>query len=299
MAAIPPSTPAAPQYIINATEASFQQEVLPLSSRMPVLLSFWTDAIASSKELTSSLETLAKEAQGAFVLAKVNINANPNLAQQLQVESTPNVTAIYQGRLINKLTEALPLDELRTWLQSFLGEEAIPTPEADPLEEGKAHLEAGDQSAAIAAFNTHLQKNPGAPESSLALARIAMEKGDAQSAKALIDQIATPLSHSHLSEVAALEFMLNAPPSEHSEEDLRAAIKTNSLDYQARHDLAMLLAGQGKLTDALEELLAIVIRDRSWEDDRARETMVKLFEVMGLQSPDTRTWQKRLGRAMY
>ncbi len=298
MAAIPP-TPQNSPTVIEVTEANFQQEVLQRSMTTPVLVDFWADWCGPCKALTPILEQLAEEAQGNFVLAKLNTEENPRIAQYFQIQSIPNVKAIFQGQLVNEFTGALPIDKIRDWLKSFLGDEVFPAPKADPIADAKALLEQDDRDGAIALYNTHLQQNPGSPLSTLPLARIALEQGDRTSAKALLEQLAEDLTPAQRADVSSLRFMIDAEPSEHSEDDLRAAITENPLDYQARHDLAMLLATQGNLDGALEELLAIVIRDRTWEDDQARKTMVKLFEVMGLHSPETRAWQKRLGRAMY
>ncbi len=287
-------------HIIEVTEANFQEEVVQRSMTTPVVIDFWADWCGPCKALTPILEELTARYNGAFILAKLNTEENPRIAQYFQIQSIPNVKAIFQGRLVNEFTGALPIDKIDEWLKTFIDPDSIPETPTDYIQEGHDALEQGDTQAAVEAFNTHLKENPGSPDSSIALARIALQQQDTASVRALLDQInADALTPKHESDIAAIKFMLDAETPERSEEELKDAIKANSLDYQARHDLAMLYASQGELDSALGELLDIVIRDREWEDDKARKTMVQLFEVMGLTSSKTREWQKKLGRAMY
>ena len=287
-------------HVIDVTEANFQQEVIQRSMTTPVVVDFWADWCGPCKALTPILEELAASANGAFVLAKLDTEKNPRIAQYFRIQSIPNVKAIFQGRLVDEFTGVLPRPQIVEWLAKIIGEDALTDEELDPIEEARELLEAGEQQDAFTILNALLQQHPGHPDASIMLAREAMKQGNKDGARALLDQIAsTDLTAEHQSDISAIRFMLDITPPTRSRQELEEAIATSSLDHEARHELAMTHLLQGDFEQALDQLLNIVIRDREWEDDHARKTMVKIFEVMGLQSPETRAWQKKLGRAMY
>ena len=296
-AAPPPSAAAA--YIFDVNEATFQQDVLQRSMAMPVLVAFSSQGSPTSRALMSVLEEVTREVDGIFALARLNIDKNPYLAQQLQIQSLPHVKLLSQGRVAGEFSGAKTREQVREWLKGFFGED-LPEAPTDPIAEGEAALQAGDTGAAIVAFNAHQQQHPGSPKSLLPLARLALGQQDKATARALLSNLPSEgLSPGERAEASGLQFMLELEPPEGDEGALREAIRTNPLDHASRHDLAMLYASRGEMDEALSALLEIVIRDRDWEEDKARQTMVQLFEVMGLNAPETRSWQKRLGRAMY
>ena len=289
---------AAASHVIDVTEANFQAEVLQRSLSALVIVSFWSGRSPQSGALNSILEEHAKRAKGKWVLARVDIDKAPRIAQALRLSAVPNVKAIAQGSMLDEFPGPFTKAGVEKWLENLLGE-PLPAEEIDRVKEGKRLIAAGELAAGIEHLNAHLAAHPGDPDASIALARMALEQGDRDAAKRLIAQIKTERTAQQKSDIHALEFLLSQDTAALDGDALRARIAADPKDYAARHDLAMWLAGRGDLEGALGELIEIVMRDREWEDDKARKTMVQLFEVMGVNEPATRAWQKRLGRAMY
>jgi putative thioredoxin len=180
-AAAPGGAPSA--HVLDVTEATFEEQVLRRSLQVPVLVDFWADWCGPCKQLSPLLERLAAEADGAWVLAKVDVDRNQMIAGQLQIQSIPTVLLALGGRLIQGFTGALPERELRAFLEQVLAAaeqaglpgpgrgadddagQAAPAPPAEPeVEQAEDALVRGDYPAAVAAYEALLSRKPNDPE---------------------------------------------------------------------------------------------------------------------------------------
>jgi putative thioredoxin len=172
-----PADPGAPVTVLDVTEATFEQEVLRRSLQVPVLVDLWADWCGPCKQLSPVLERLAAEAGGAWVLAKVDVDRNQQLAAQLQVQSIPTVVLALGGRLVQGFTGALPERDLRAFLEQVLaaaqqaglpgpgGDAAPPPAPVEPeVEQAEEALSRGDYAAAVAAYDALLLRRPNDPE---------------------------------------------------------------------------------------------------------------------------------------
>jgi len=165
--------------VFDVTDETFQVEVLDRSMTVPVVIDFWAEWCAPCKQLSPVLESLAQDDGGAWVLAKVDVDASPQLSAAAQVQSIPTVLVVWQGQVIPGFTGALPPEQVRLFLDEVLALVARapgapePTAAADPeLVTAEELMMAGDLPGAASAYREFLTQRPGHPEATAGLARV-------------------------------------------------------------------------------------------------------------------------------
>ncbi len=281
-------------YIVDVTEANFNEVVIQGSQRVPVVVDFWAPWCGPCKALGPTLEALAIEGKGAWILAKVNSDDNLRLVQAFRVQGIPAVKAVVGGKVVDEFTGAMPRPQLVEWLARF-----VPALERGPTLEDARALEAeGALDEARAMYEAILASDPQQVKAIGGLARISIQRGDLEGARQLVDAVPAARQGEVQDVRIALELsaQLDALPDRATLEAQHAA---DPSDLQVCHDLAMRLAQGGDYERAFALLLEIVKRDRSFKEDLGREAMIKLFALRGHADPLTITWQGHLGRAMY
>ncbi|MFC3284282.1 tetratricopeptide repeat protein [Litchfieldella rifensis] len=280
-------------YIVDVDMSNFQQVVLEGSMRTPVLLDCWAPWCEPCKSLTPVLEKLAREYAGAFVLAKLNIEEHQQIAAQLGIRSVPDVKLIMQGQLYDQFQGALPEKQIREWLSQYIQPPAD-APES-PEEQAQAALAAGDATTAREIYQQLVQDNPEHYDYQIDLASAVLAEGNAVDARAILDNL--PPEHRDAPRArgvrARLEFGEEAP----SQDEL--ADLEGRDDSEARFKRALRRVADGDYETGLDELLALMKADRSYGDDAARKTLLRVFDALGADHPLTVTYRRKLFALLY
>ncbi|GHE22420.1 thioredoxin family protein [Halomonas urumqiensis] len=269
------------------------QQILEFSMQVPVLLDCWAPWCEPCKNLMPILEKLTIEYQGAFILAKLNIDDNQEIAAQLGVRSVPDVKLISQGGLVDHFQGALPEKQIREWLERY-----FPAPEDAPasLEDQAAEaLEAGDPTTARTLYEELVQQNPEHIPYQVALARALVAQGNAAEARTLLDNLPPEDRDAPAARGvrASIEFGEEAP----SHEELAALSERD--DSEAHFKRALRRVADGDYEAGLEALLGLMKRDRAYGDDAARKTLLRVFDALGADHPLTVTYRRKLFALLY
>ena len=280
---------------IDVSLQDFKPVVIEGSMRAPVIVDFWAPWCAPCRALGPVLEKLEVEYQGKFTLAKINSDENQELAAQYGVRGIPNVKAFVGGRLVDEFSGALPDRQVREFL-----DRVIPTPSEElRLQAREVYRESRAGAKALTLLEQALELDPQNERALIDSALIMTDLGRLDEAKSFIGKL-SPLAQMDEA-VAALrsriDFAASAAASPDAEA-LRQRIAANPHDLDARLQLANLCAAKEDYAAALDQLLEIVRRDRTFGDDIARKTMLQIFNLLR-DGELVSEYRRRLARAMY
>ena len=266
-------------HVFDATADNFETEVLQKSLQTPVLVDFWAEWCGPCKTLGPILEKLAADYHGAFRLAKVDVDKEPQLAGAFQVRSIPTVFLVKDGQLVDGFPGALPEGQLREFLTHHgIEPAAAAADEAEAAPEAAAPL---DPHAEVVRLRHEAEAAPDNDELKLDLALALLRTGAAQEAEQLLDALPANLSTDDRAQRARsrLQFaavLKDAP----APQVLEAAIASNPDDLRARHLLGALRLVDGDAEAGLEQFLEMLRRDRNFDDGLPRKALIDAFRVV-------------------
>ncbi|MEH6416053.1 thioredoxin [Pseudomonas sp. CGJS7] len=269
-------TATAKPHVFDATTERFQEEVLQKSLKVPVLVDFWADWCQPCKTLGPILEKLAGEFNGAFELAKVDVEAEQQIAAAFQIRSIPTVFLVKDGQLVDGFAEALPESAVR----EFLKHHAI-EPAAAPEPEAAAEAPALDPHAEVVRLRHEVAEQPDKPELKLDLALALLATGAARESEQLLDALPANLATDDrsLRARAKLGFIAataDAPPAQ----TLEAAVAAQPGDLQARYLLGARLLVAGQEQAGLDQFIEMLRADRAFQDGLPRKALIDAFRVI-------------------
>jgi len=285
--------------MIDITLQNFEAELIQGSMQQPVLLDIWAPWCGPCKQLGPVLEKLETAYAGRFVLAKLNADEVPEIAGQLSqmfgVRSIPFCVMFSQGQPVDGFVGAVPEAQIREFLDKHVPSEAA-VEAAVETEEAEALIEDGDTAAALNKLQDALATDPGNDVTRFDFAKLLLQNGHVTEAR----QIYVPMAPKAMLDgrIAALGVWLTACERVATARDmatLDAAIAASKRDFDARYERAQLLMACEAFTEAMDELLEILMRDKAWNDGLARKTYVAILELMTKPAPKTAAPEAKKG----
>lgn len=305
----PASASSTSPYVKESGLQTFAADVLEASREVPVIVDFWAPWCGPCKTLGPMLEAAVDAAGGAVKMVKVNIDENPEIAQQLRVQSIPTVYAFRNGQPVDGFMGALPESQVKAFVATLAGGAGHghdhghggPEHTAEVLGVAAQALEAGDVAMAAQAYGHVLQDEPGHPQAVAGLARAYLAGGDVERARATLQMVRPDAAGDDAIRAVEAELKLREAPAPETGEvaALRARLDADPRDHQARFDLAGVLDAAGDREGAIAELLELTRRDRKWNDEAARKQLVTLFEAMGPTDERTLDGRRRLSSILF
>ncbi|MEA2906270.1 MAG: putative thioredoxin [Alphaproteobacteria bacterium] len=293
------ATAAANGAVKDTTTQTFLKDVIEESKRQPVLVDFWAEWCGPCKQLTPVLEKVVKAAKGKVKLVKMDIDKHPQIPGQLGIQSIPAVFAFVNGQPVDGFMGNLPESQVVAFLERVT-KGKIGGEEQDHLKAADAALAAGDATGAADLYAQVLAQDGGNLAALAGLTRAYVKAGAIEQAKQTLALV--PEAKRNDSAVVAARAALEVAEQAQSVgpvAELEQKLAADPLDHQARFDLAVALNSKGKRQDAVDHLIAIVRRDRKWNDDGARKQLVQFFEAWGPTDEATVDGRKRLSSILF
>ena len=285
----------------DVTAATFMAEVVDASFDQPVIVDFWAPWCGPCKQLGPMLERVVRGANGAVRMVKLNIDENPEIAQQMRIQSIPAVYAFKDGRPVDGFVGAVPESQVKQFVQRLGGGRGGPSPIDEAMAMAKEAAQSGDHASAAALFSQILQHEPEHWEALGGLVRAFVARGELDKARQALGRV--PKEQANHAEIvaarSALELAEQAQKAMGGAAKLKSRLEQNPDDHEARFELATALFGSGQREQAIDELLSLFKRDRKWNEEAARKQLVKFFEAMGPTDPLTLSARRRLSSLMF
>lgn len=277
--------------VVEISAQNFQNEVVEKSKQVPVLLEFYADEAEESRQLAPTLQKLAKEYGGKFALARVNIRENQQLVQQLQVRTLPTIKIIFQGQMADNLEGPQQESQLREILdQLTMSPIELIRGQIDEL------LSQGQRGTAIQLLQQAIQQEPNNYALQAELADLLVMENRIDDARQIIAGLPedTDGVGKARNRIAFRDQASELPPIETLAKEAESAP-----DPGKRIDLAVRLVADDQIEAALEQLLEALKQDRTFDEERARKTMIQVFELLGKGNELATAYRRKMFTFLY
>ena len=289
--------------IIEVITENFMSDVIERSKETPVIVDFWAPWCEPCKQLTPVIEKIVKEKNGNVILAKMNIDESPEVAQQLKIQSIPAVMAFNDGQPVDGFIGVQPEKNITEFINKISSLKNSSSIEENIIA-GKKYIDDGDIETAALVFSEILKIEPENISAKSMLARCLLRSDQIDEAEDIINTL-PPNSESNQdfvsvrSEVEVFKNAKNNPISNEQEDELRRDIDKNPMNHQIRLDLAKLLLAKGENENAINELLKIIEFNPKWNDGEARKQLIEIFNILGNENILVIEGRKKLSSMLF
>lgn len=287
-------------WVKDGTTASFTTDVVQTSQEKLVLVDLWAPWCGPCKQLGPMIEKVVNNAGGAVDLVKIDIDQNPQIAQALRVQSIPAVFAFKNGQPVDAFMGALPESQIKEFVEKNLGEAIGASPLEEALAAGIQAFEEDNMEVALAALVQVLEHEPEHAHAKAYLSRVYLNLGESEAAEELLSTFDEKEKSDPVisAAIAALSLAQNATDSGELA-PLEAAVNANPEDLEKRFEYAQALIGGGSYEAGGDQLIEIIKRDQEWNENAAREELLKMFEVLGQMHDITKHFRRQLSSVLF
>ena len=289
--------------IIDVITENFMSAVIEKSKETPVIVDFWAPWCEPCKQLTPVIEKIVKEKNGNVILAKMNIDESPEIAQQLKIQSIPAVMAFNDGQPVDGFIGVQPETNIADFINKISSLKNSSMLE-DNIIAGKKYIDNGDLETAALVFSEILKIEPDNISAKSLLARCLLRGDQIDEAENIINNLPSNAENNQdfvsvRSEVEIFKNAKNNPVSDEKEYELRENIEKNPKNHQLRLDLARLLLAKSENENAINELLKIIEFEPKWNDGEARKQLIEIFNILGNENILVIEGRKKLSSMLF
>ena len=289
--------------IIDVITDNFMTDVIEQSKETPVIVDFWAPWCEPCKQLTPIIERIIKEKNGKVILAKMNIDESPEVAQQLKIQSIPAVMAFNDGQPIDGFIGVQSEKNIIEFVNKISSLKNSSTIEEN-ISAGKKYMNEGDIETATLVFSEILKIEPDNISAKSLLARCFIKNDQLNDAEKIINSlpVGAESNQDYISVRSELEIFKNAknnPISDNEEQELRNNIDKQPENYQLRLDLSKILMAKGENEEAINQLLRIIEVNPKWNDGEARKQLIEIFNILGNENILVTEGRKKLSSMLF
>ncbi|KTC38580.1 thioredoxin [Pseudomonas sp. L5B5] len=284
-------------YIFDAHTADFDQSVIENSFHKPVLVDFWAEWCAPCKALMPMLQQIAESYQGELLLAKVNCDIEQDIVARFGIRSLPTVVLFKDGQPVDGFAGAQPESAVRAMLEPHV--QMPPPSAADPLEQAETLFGEGRIGDAEAVLKALLSEDNSNAKALILYARCLAERGELGEAQTVLDAVKSDEHKAALAGAKAQITFLKQAATLPDAADLKARLAKDPQDDEAAYQLAIQQLSRQQYEAALEGLLKLFMRNRSYSEGIAHKTLLQVFDLLGNDHPLVTTYRRKLFAALY
>ncbi|MCH4872074.1 thioredoxin [Pseudomonas sp. TMW22091] len=286
-----------PSYSFDVTSADFDKQVVQASFDQPVLVDFWAEWCAPCKVMLPILEQIAEDYQGELLLAKVNCDVEQDIVGRIGIQTLPTVVLFKDGKVVDGFQDAQPESAIRTMLAPHV---VMPEPvEEDPMVQAEALFAESRFADAETALKSILTEDNTNAKALILYGRCLAERGELTEAQGVLDAVKSDEHKAELAGAKAQVTFLRQAADLPDVADLKARIAQNPQDDEAAYQLAIQQLARQQYEAALDGLLKLFTRNRSYNEGLPHKTLLQVFDLLGNDHPLVTTYRRKLFAALY